>query len=546
MTKKILFSKRVLYILCFMALNLIELLRASQTGDVWYVAVNCVGLVVMVMIASVCPLRQLCTPVNAVYTVLCGVAMAAAAVYWNGHRGEFLLWQIETAIVNIWWIGIAVKYLFQKTIVSGSVRFRPGVRGWLWIIMSMLMIASVSGRLWPVWFLLMFGSFYLTEYGPEERRVLWDGMIEGTILSFFCIQIYAYGFRPYDEVRYKGAFANCNMAALYYLIVYLMCLYKLHFLQMRKAGKGRKLFYLAGAGGMLSFQLYTMGRTAWMTAIVLTMLYGIFVVRKIWRKSWGRVFCRGGALVLATVLTFVPVYGTIRWFPAVLHHPVWYEGEYSVNKVHSFDPADSEKYVGLDEFLEALLGRLAGTLKRVGAQSPFAIKAYAAETEPQMPRVDLLEVPWTKDKGILNRLTIYKAYWDDLTWYGNGPDKGYYLIGTGKYHSWHAQNLWLQIAYYFGIPAGILLIVLSVVLLYHHGKKMLADWENPYGIIPFFVCVLFMVFGLSEVVWNPGQLVMFLIFFVQHPQLPDGKSGAGPSAELQVESRKDIFDSSAR
>lgn len=297
---------------------------------------------------------------------------------------------------------------------------------------------------------------------------------------------------------------------------------------------------------MLSFQLYTMGRTAWMTAIVLTILYGIFVVRKIWRKSWGRVFCRGGALALATVLTFVPVYGTIRWFPAVLHYPVWYEGEYSVNKVHSFDPADSEKYVGLDEFLEALLGRLAGTLKRAGAQSPFAIKAYAAETEPQMPRVDLLEVPWTKDKGILNRLTIYKAYWDDLTWYGNGPDKGYYLIGTGKYHSWHAQNLWLQIAYYFGIPAGILLIVLSVVLLYHHGKKMLADWENPYGIIPFFVCVLFMVFGLSEVVWNPGQLVMFLIFFVQHPQLPDGKSGAGPSAELQVESRKDIFDSSAR
>lgn len=511
-----LLTKRTLYVLCFMALNLIELLRASQTGDVWYVAVNCMGLVVMVLVASAYPLREFLTLPNGVYTLLCGAAMAAVFVHWQLHVGEYNLWQIETALMNVWWIGVMAGHLFKK-LAARRISLRPGVLGWLWIAMSLLMMASVSQKLWPLWYLLMFGLFYLTEYGREERKALWDGMLNGTLISFFCIQIYAYGFRPYDELRYKGAFANSNMAALYYLIVYLMCLCKLHMLELKKAHRGWKLFYLAGAGGMLSFQLFTMGRTAWITSFVITVLYGVLVIKKIWGKKWLQVLGRGCALAMAAALTFLPAYYTIRWLPTVLHHPIWYDGEYGLGKVHSYDPGDSEKYVELDEFLEALLGRLAGTLKGLGAQSPFAIRSYAAE--PEMERVEPVKVSWTEDEGILNRLTIYKAYWDDLTWYGNGPDKGFYRIGDGDYHSWHAQNLWLQIAYYFGIPAGALSLVISVAMLWRHGRRMTADEENPYGIIPFFLCVLFVVFGITEVVWNPGQLVMFLVFFVQHPSI---------------------------
>lgn len=511
-----LLTKRTLYVLCFMALNFIELLRASQSGDIWCVAVNCMGLVVMVLVVSAYPLKTFFTLANGIYTLLCAAAMAAVFVHWQFHVGEYNLLQAETALMNVWWIGIAGVHVFRE-LAAKRRAFRPGVLGWLWIAMSALMTVSVSQKLWPLWYLLMFGLFYLTEYGREERKALWDGMLDGTLISFFCIQIYAYGFRPYDELRYKGAFANSNMAALYYLIVYLVCLCKLHLLELKKARRGWKLFYLAGAGGMLSFQLFTMGRTAWLTSLLITVLYGVFVVKRTWKKGWGPLLGRGCALALAASLTFLPVYYTIRWLPTVLHHPVWYEGEYGLGKVHSYDPGDSEKYVELDEFLEALLGRLAGTLKRMGAGSPFAIRAYAAE--PEMERVELVRVPWTEDEGILNRLTIYKAYWDDLTWYGNGPDKGFYRIGDGDYHSWHAQNLWLQTAYYFGIPAGALSLVICGVMLWRHGRRMFAEEEDPYGMIPFFVCVLFTVFGITEVVWNPGQLVMFLIFFVQHPRL---------------------------
>ncbi len=512
-----LFTKKTLYTLCFMALNLIEYLRASQNGNVWKAAVNCTGLVMMVLIFSAIPLKELADRINAVYILLCAGAMVGVHFYWLSHRGEILWGQAETAVLNICWLGIAVRYYFRRVVREGKIPFRPGIRGWLWIAMSALMIVSVSGRWWPLWFLLMFGCFYLTVYGADDRKALLDSVMDGTILAFFAIQIYAYGFRPYDELRYKGAFSNSNMMGLYYLIVYLMCLCRLHVLELEKGKKGWKLFYLAGAGGMLSFQLFTMCRTAWVASFVVTVLYGILVMGKIWKKKRLQILCRGGALVLAAGLTFLPVYYTIRWLPAILHHPVWYDGEYSIDRVHSYDPPDSEKYVDLDEFLEALLGRIFRTLKFAGRYDPFLMRASAAENMEEMERVDLIQVPWTEDASLRIRLTIYKTYWDNLNLSGHGISEGCYLIGEGDYFSRHAQNLWLQTAYSYGIPAGILSVVLTVAVLYASGRNMMRRKENPYAVLNFFVCVVFVLFGVTEIVWNPGQLILFLIFFLQHP-----------------------------
>lgn len=508
-------SRKTLYVLCFMLLNLIDVLKGSQSGDVWYVAVNCTGLVVMVIVASGWPLRDFLTISNGIYTLVCVIAMIVIGLNWH-PTGRHVLWQIETAIMNVWWIGIMVKYLFTKVIIQKTVLFKPGRMGWIWIIMSVLMILSVSQRLWPLWFLLMFGSFYLTSYKPEDKKALWDAMVDGTILSFFCVQIYAYGFRPYDVVRYPGAFENCNMTALYYLIIYMMCLYKLHFLEIKKANKGWKLFYLVGAGGMLSFQMFTLCRTAWIASFVLTILYGIFVVKGLWKKKWRQVVCRGGALALAVVLTFLPVFYSIRWLPTILHHPIWYPGEYSVDKVHSFDPPDSEKYVDLDEFLEQLLGRFRYMWNRVSERDPFLMKVEAGHFEGA-EQAEWVEMPWF-DKSLNARLSIYRAYLKDLTFFGHGLSDGYYRIGDGSFFSWHAHDLWLQIAYTFGIPTGILMIVLTVVMICVYFRRMKRS-VDPYAIVPFFVCILTFVFGITELVWNPGQLVMFLFFFVQHPQM---------------------------
>ena len=54
----------------------------------------------------------------------------------------------------------------------------------------------------------------------------------------------------------------------------------------------------------------------------------------------------------------------------------------------------------------------------------------------------------------------------------------------------------------------------SVELLLFHKKE-----DEPYAVLPFLVLSVFLLFGLTEIVWNPGQLILFLVFFVQHPQM---------------------------
>lgn len=51
------------------------------------------------------------------------------------------------------------------------------------------------------------------------------------------------------------------------------------------------------------------------------------------------------------------------------------------------------------------------------------------------------------------------------------------------------------------------------------GYKIMVDRRLPaYSIMPFMSVLLFFLFGLMEVVWNPGQLILALVFFMQHPQ----------------------------
>jgi len=292
-----------------------------------------------------------------------------------------------------------------------------------------------------------------------------------------------------------------------------MILFRLHILEQNKAKKGWKLFYLAGAGGLLGFMFLTMGRTAWVAAVVLTVLYGVFIIRGMWAKKWRAVMARGAALVLSMVLLFPAVFGTVRWLPTILHYPVWYEGEYSADKVHSYDPADTWKYIDMDEFLDAVFGRIKGTFQ---VKSPFTIRAYAAENG-FYPEAEQLTGTENMDAGLSIRLAIYKAYLRDLTWVGNPPTAGYYEIEGADYHSWHAQNVWIQIAYTFGIPAGMLFVVMTVLLLRRHyvGMKRNKNWL--YAMIPLFISVVFFTYGTMELVWNIGQAVLFLFFFVQHP-----------------------------
>ena len=290
---------------------------------------------------------------------------------------------------------------------------------------------------------------------------------------------------------------------------------------------------------------------------------------KNWKKKFSGVIARGAALVAAFVVLFPVVFGTVRFLPAVLHHPVWYGGEYSIEKVHSFDPADSPKYIEMDEFLEAVFGRIVGTFYKgdeageasvagnstdnvvtveagtaggkAGAGSADNIVAENTEDGEEADRenaepdnvnsavaVDVSQTsyeiiekigPEGMDEALNIRLSIYAAYLRNLNWFGHPDAEGHYQFADIDYFSWHAQNVWLQMAFSYGIPSGILFLILTV-LLFRKNFGILKNAGNvPYKIIPFFICLLFFVYGLMELDWNVGQYPLILLFITQHPQI---------------------------
>lgn len=567
-------NRQLLYFLCFLAFELIDFLRNTQNGDIWSAAVGGTGLVMMVLIFSEYPLKEWhygkhTRVYMAIWTVCC-LGIAGASALWQQH---FILgiykWTFFLGVWNVWWIFLVGQEIVKRLWKTGSLRAKPDLTGVLALVMAFLMTFSRSGRLWPVWFAAMFGMFYVTRFTREKLEQLFEAMVDATIVAFFVIQIYAYGFRPYDVIRYLGAYPNSNVASLHYLVVYTMLLCKLHYLEKKNAKKGWRIFFFLGAAGLLDFMFLTMGRTSWVTAIVITCFYGIFVIWKNWKKKFSGVIARGAALVAVFVVLFPVVFGTVRFLPAVLHHPVWYGGEYSIEKIHSFDPADSPKYIEMDEFLEAVFGRIVGTFYKgdeageasvagnstdnvvtveagtaggnAGAGSADNTVAENTEDRENADRenaeqdnvnsavaVDASQTsyeiiekigPEGMDEALNIRLSIYAAYLRNLNWFGHPDAEGHYQFADIDYFSWHAQNVWLQMAFSYGIPSGILFLILTV-LLFRKNFGILKNAGNvPYKIIPFFICLLFFVYGLMELDWNVGQYPLILLFITQHPQI---------------------------
>ena len=387
------------------------------------------------------------------------------------------------------------------------------------VLMIFLMLLSPYRAIWPLWFLAVFGLFYLTRFEKACFDDLREAMVDGVILCFVVLQVYAYGYRPFDELRYRGAFSNCNITALHYLVTYVAILIKLHFLVMKdSAGKWKIVFALLAAV-LLDFQILTMTRTVWAISAVITVLFGLLVVKRIWNKSWKAVLGRAVALGLSVLLLFPFVFVTVRWLPPLRHHPVWYAGEWGEGKVHSFDPPTSEKYTDFDEFMEEILGRLQ-ILSSIN--NPFVLKAQAAEVD-EYRRVPL-SGPDTLTMSLRIRLTIYKSYLEDLNWIGHKKSEGHYIIPDLDTFVWHPQNVWIQVAYYYGVPAGVLFIVFSLLILGKHIKSVM-EKRSEYSFIPLLICIVFFIYGLMEVVWIVGQLILFLFLFTLHPQF--GESGEG-------------------
>ncbi len=513
--------------IAFTGIMIIDWTRGSLIWHYWAEAINLTGVILAVVMACGFTWKK-----QSIWKYLLWIAVWAAGtgagyLIWRNAPGTVFEGQYFTAALSVGALGVIAVRMFQEKDFFLAVRRRKRPMVVLTAALAFLMTTSRSGEIWPVWFFFMFGMFYLIRYSPKESEALWETLADGVIIGFFLIQSFAFGFRPYDVVRYSGAYANCNMNALFYIVTYIMVLYKLHCLRLwdmnapgRKNRRFLLIFYGGLAGGLFNLTLFTISRTAFLVIVGVTFIYaGLeFVMKKRMQTAKFVRMLVGGCLTI--VLTFPLVYLCIRYLPTILHHPVWWEGEYSTDKVHSFDPPNSDKYVSLEEFFSEFLGRM--SLINAGREEEISLeqeKIYSLFAGPVSYSTALAAESVSADAGLLQgsdadssgkiRIEIFKKYMEGLNFLGHSPSEGYFQI-TETYHSWHAQNVFLQIAFFYGIPAGLCFVVLIVWI----GKKALLTayyGEEKHALLPFLVWLVFVGFGMLECVWYPGQSILFLI-----------------------------------
>lgn len=486
-----------------------------------------------------CVINQRCATVHGrgVFRDLTGAVMAIIILS-HYHFEDFRKWKIPHVIwTAVWIVGapivfffggytIAVKdirmewwaialgvVLFGYVLVNtfGSVVLEkkyPKMNlkyGAVWLIMMLLMILSRSTYIWPFSYLVMFGCFYLTDFSQEEKKDLFHGMLDGIILGFFVLQSYCFVFRPYDVVRYSGVFSNSNSNSLFYVMVLAAVFTKIIYVVKNQSNKWVRMYYWVGAGVLLSFELLTLGRTGWLTAIILMIAFIRFMAKDRLHKRWWKNLL---ALILAVCLTFPLCFSAVRYLPPLFHHPVWFPGEWDKSRVHSWDPWNSEKYIDIDEFFDAAIGRVLQSLQNVMEHSPLLLIVNAAGTDAAEME-PLLTLEQRKD-SLLIRGSIYKYYFQHLNLRGHPyEEQGFQLFET--YRVPHAHNIFLQYGTDFGIPVMLLFAMLIV-----WGAILLGRRYQQQGLETDAGCWMFLlipaIYGLFECSWETGSLSVLMMF----------------------------------
>ena len=531
-------KKRMIYIICFFFFCLIDQrIRTTSGLDGWGETFrDLTGVVMAVLILSHYHLndfRKRKIP-YLVWSLVC--VIGGIAFLW---KGQSLVWFANDRAVlvpDVFLFGIILIHTFTDIVLEQKKPriFKPFA--FVWLAMMILMVVSRSEYLWPFCYLVMFGCFYLTDYTAAEREDLFQGMLDGIILGFFVLQGWCFAFRPYDAVRYVGVYSNCNINALFYLVVLAAAITRLVQVYRRSGSRLLRLYYWTGTGVVLGFLFMTISRTGWFAAAVLV-LVGLLCLRQVQsrRNLFVSLMKNGLIVVLCAVLTFPLVFGAVRYLPPAFHHPVWFFGEWNEDKVHSWDKWDSDKFVDLDRLMRVANSRVAVILESL-FEKAAPDSAPRPEVEGENHQITEEKAVWPEvsplqqqlydealaagfaldraDRGnaLLVRKAIYRYYIHLLNFRGH-PDseQGFQIFPNQRIG--HAHNIYLQYGVDFGIPVMLLFTVLVVWSAVGFVKRFAGrPFEIPAGCLMFLLIPA--VFGLLEYCWGPGSLAVTLLFVI--------------------------------
>lgn len=501
--------KRCMFIVSFLLIFIIDWVNTTQNGDYMSFFNNLTGIALLVLLAYKYPLKRINKFFAIPWSVIC--LSAAITVIVLGLSGKTQIMytyylSLVIYIADIWWAVLLTSVHFIEKCIRKTSSFKTvDLVFWLWTAFTFFASLARYEHIWPAVFFFMFSVYYLTEYTFEEWHLIFDSCIDASILAFAGTTLFTYLFRPFDQPRYSGAYGNENMFGLVLIIQFSLILCRIYNYSVQKKAKWRILLYFILETVICGFILLTGCRTCVLVALPEMVVFVFCIIRKL-RQKWYHAAGFLAALVLGTILLFPGVYFSVRIFPALCPHTVWFRDEYSEDRVHSGEDIKSDKFTSFEETIEMVTDRFLPIDAILGqSNKPKSVLVASTKTIPLFGNGKL------PPNSSVIRMTIYTSYLQDLKLNGHYTWEGLYKIDDLDYYSYHAQNLWIQVLFSLGIPAGVLFIALTLAILFKDFKQFLKI-DDPYLLIPLFITITFFVFGLTELVWNYGQAVLALMF----------------------------------
>ena len=497
-------KKRILYTICFFLFCVID--QRTKTGSgldgIIEMFRDMAGVLMAVIIMSHYKWEEFMA-YKIPYAVWTGIGLVAGVLFVVlGQPLAYFMNERVMVSLDVLLFGYVVIHTFISVVKEKRYpKLNKGMFG-LWTVMMLLMIFSRSDYVWPFCYFIMFGCFYVTDFTEEEQEDLYQGIMNGVIFAFFAFQGFCCVFRPYDQVRYAGIYNNSNLNGLFYLVVLASVFGKILYVTKENKHKFWRVYYWLGAGVVYSFIFMTIGRTAWLVSFILGLLFLGFYQGVKKKKQ----YLRKGLLLVICVCLMLPVtFGVTRYLPPVFHHPVWFWGEWSEQRVHSWDSWDSPKYVDLNTVITTALGRTTEISGLIFGKSPFLLKAYAIETEMN-PALNIED----SNDAILVRKTIYENYLKNLNMMGHSQDdQGFQL--TSIYWIGHAHNIYLQYATDFGLIMIFCFMALNIISIINLIREYLTSYT--LRLVEALLLILIpLLFGILEYAWGSGSLTIILLF----------------------------------
>ncbi len=485
----------------------------------------------LLMIHSV---KVLCNRITGIWLVISSIVSVVYCMFFTtGDAEARYVTKLSATVVVIWGLVLIHALLrVKKECWKNIYKLSFGV----WALFTVLMYWWRAERVWVFTATLPFLVLLLYNLSVKERSRLLKNITKGIFVSFAIYMLYSLHHRPYNAwilFRYGGMFFTVACTGMYLVVVAGAALGRLCGQWKTRAGfltGGWKSLCIWGIS--VSGILLTMSRAAMLTLAVNSVLvFGFACI--LYKKSLKRIAKEIILLGTALLLCFPLTYSAIRIVPAIADEPIYSQYEqgeiFREHNVFAGDATnDMEKYMSIERYFAVLLGRFqvaseqsidnsAVTAEDTGKDidSSVSEEGSTIEMTPSVEKGDEVYnyVVETNSDISNGRFDIYKTYFEALELKGHASTSMETVEGN-KYE--HAHSSYLQVAYEFGIPAGIIFLVLcaltlwnSVVTCYKYGAKY------DIYIVVFSLVIVFGVISVTEWAFHPCIPVGFAFLLMQ-------------------------------